>query len=115
MQCLRTVLQLESLFPNVKIAASVLLTLGGLGIGSAFRTRDAAHWGRADCLEMVQNKKVEDAADRLRRDGVNTPIREALTPGETPRAEPDRGWQKEASSKVHKNHREKVVWPLLTA
>ena len=55
-QCLRRVLQLESLPANVKITASMLLTLGRLGIGSALRTRGAAHWGSwADCLEMIQN------------------------------------------------------------
>ena len=55
-RCLRRVLQLESLPANVKITASMPLTLGGLGIGSALRARDAAQWGSwADCLEMIQN------------------------------------------------------------
>ena len=70
---------------------------------------------------------MEDATDRLRRDGVNTPSWEALAFGWGPpvgRQERLRernptellhGWQKEVSSKVHKNHREKVVWPFQTA
>ena len=70
---------------------------------------------------------VEDAADRLRRDGVNTQVWEALASGLRPPVgrqerlrernptEPLHGWQKETSSKVHKNHSVKVVWPLLTA
>ena len=52
---------------------------------------------------------VEDAAVRLRRDGVNTP---------SWHLDCAHWWdvrRDSASSKVHKNHREKVVWPLLTA
>ena len=66
----------------------------------------------------------QDAADRLRRDGVNTSSWEALERPPVGRqerfrernpTEPVHGWQKEASSKVHKNLLEKVVWQILTA
>ena len=36
------------------------LTLGGLGLGNAQRTRDAAHWGSwADSLEMIGARHPE--------------------------------------------------------
>ena len=71
------------------------LTLGGLGVGGASRTCDAAHWGSwADCLERVTNRHphivhailrglasrtpgylsaVQDSGDRLRDIGVEVP------------------------------------------
>ena len=43
------------------------LTLGGLGVGGASRTCDAANWGSwADCLEMVKNRHPHIAHAILR-------------------------------------------------
>ena len=45
--------------------ASVLLSLGGLGLRSATHTREAAHWATwADCLFMVRNRHPV-VADRI--------------------------------------------------
>ena len=56
-QCLCKMLQVEPIQPSVVATASMPLTLGGLGVGSAFRTRDSAHWGSwADCLEMIAHR-----------------------------------------------------------
>ena len=43
--CLSKVPQTETLHPRNQEAATMPLTLGGLGLGNAQRTRDAAHWG----------------------------------------------------------------------
>ena len=43
-KCLSKVFQTETLHPHNHKAAIMPLTLGGLGLGSAQRTRDAAHW-----------------------------------------------------------------------
>ena len=42
-KCLSKVLQTEMLHPHHHVAATMPLTLGGLGLGNAQRTRDAAH------------------------------------------------------------------------
>ena len=99
------------------------LTLGGLGIGRG-------RW--AVFLEMIQNRHPD--VDTMsswppalrsvcRSGGRSSSV--AKGRGQHPKlgsigiwrdpTEPLHRWQKEASSKVHKNHREKVVWPLLTA
>ena len=104
--CLRRVLHINTMPPEVQVAASMLLTLGGLGIGNSERTRDAAHWGSwADCLEMIKIRHldvarrivqgmatrssrcfqaVEEAASRLRLIGVDTPNWEVLSAGLRP-------------------------------
>ena len=44
----------QTLCPSVLDIARMPLSLGGLGVGGALMTRDAAHWGSwADCLEMI--------------------------------------------------------------
>ena len=54
-RCLRRVLHIDTMPLEVQVAASMPLTLGGLGMGNSERTRDAAHWGSwADCLEMIK-------------------------------------------------------------
>ena len=70
---------------------------------------------------------VEEAASRLRLMGVDTPNWEVLSAGLRPEegrrvkhrerdpTQPRHGWQKVASAKVHKQHREEVVWPLLSS
>ena len=148
-RCLRRVLHINTMSPEVQVAASMPLSLGGLGIGNSERTRDAAHWGSwADCLEMIKIRHpdvarrivqgmatrssccfqaVEEAASRLRLMGVDTPNWEVLSSGLRPEegrrvkhrerdpTQPRHGWQKVASAKVHEQHREEVVWPLLSS
>ena len=43
-KCLGKVIQTETLHPRNHEAATMPLTLRGLGLGNAQRTRDAAHW-----------------------------------------------------------------------
>ena len=141
-RCLSRMLQIESLPEDVRAATSLPLTLGGLGVGSAMRIRDAAHWGSwADCLEMVQARHPQVADDIIRgivsrargclssvactvlqEVGVEVPSWEALAAGERPEdtsgeerepSEPKHGWQKFASTTVQEHHREVVVWPGL--
>ena len=104
-RCLRRVLHINPVPLEVQVAASMPLTLGGLG-GNSERTRDAAHWGSwADCLEMIKIRHpdvakrivqgmatrssrcfqaVEEAASRLRLMGVDTPNWEVLSAGLRP-------------------------------
>ena len=105
-QCVQRALQIGPVPLNAKIAASMLLTLGGMGLGSGSRIRDAAKWGSwADCLEMIQNRHpdvarivvqglasrasecletVENAVERLRRVGVDIPSWQVLSAGFRP-------------------------------
>ena len=54
-RCVRRVLHIDALPPDVRVAASMPMTLGGVGIGNSQRTRDATPWGSwADCLEMIK-------------------------------------------------------------
>ena len=57
-QCMCRLLQVEqTLCPSVLDTARMPLSLGGLGVGGALMTRDAAHWGSwADCLEMIAQR-----------------------------------------------------------
>ena len=110
--------------------ASVPLSLGGLGLRSATRTREAANWASwADCLFMVRNKHpvVADRILMLRMDdfectrsaavaahhlagveGFEVASWEALSHGlrPQPRDLEDRefqhGWQHEAASRVER-------------
>ena len=134
---------LEQIIPqHIWESASMLLTLGGLGVGGASRMCDAAHWGSwADCLEMVQNrhphidailgglatrtpgylKAVRESGDRLRGIGVQVPSWEALAAGfpedvdmEPEPSQPKHGWQKFSSVTIQNVHRETVAWPTLS-
>ena len=58
--------------PRSRELASVHLSLGGLGLRSATRTREAAYWASwADCLFMVRNRhpvvvdRILDALNRM--------------------------------------------------
>ena len=63
--CLRRVLHIGTMPPEVQVPAPMPLTLGGLGIGNSERMRDAAHWGSwADCLEMIKIR-LPDVARRI--------------------------------------------------
>ena len=58
-RCLRRVLHINTMPPEVQVAASMPLTLGGLGIGNA------AHWGSwVDCFEMIKIRHP-DVARRI--------------------------------------------------
>ena len=62
-KCLSKVLQTETLHPRNHEAATMPLTLGGLGLGNAQRTHDAAHWESwADSLEMIRARHPEVAS-----------------------------------------------------
>ena len=66
-RCLCEVIQIEGLDPPARAKASLPLTLGGLGLASAVRIRDAAHWGSwADCLEMTNTRHPDVARVILR-------------------------------------------------
>ena len=140
-RCLRRVLQLESLPANVKITASMPLTLETLGIGSALRTRDCRTLGQLgrlfgddpkltprcgpQCRPRVGHPRIAVFPGRGRsrsvaKGRVNTTNLGSIGIWIAPRRWDFRrdsesgtrqnllhGWQKETSSKVHKNHSEK--------
>ena len=57
MRCLGRIIRVDpsSIHPSVHEAATLPFSLGGLGIRSAFRSRESAHWASwADCLAMVK-------------------------------------------------------------
>ena len=55
--CLCEILQINKVGPKVVSSASLPVTLGGVGLGSALRIREAAFWASwADCLEMVTER-----------------------------------------------------------
>ena len=134
---LRRVLHIDTMPSEVQVAASMPLTLGGLGIGNSERTRDAAHGGSwADSLEMIKIRHpdvarrvvqematkssrcfqaVEEAASRLRVMGVDTPNREALSAGLRP--EEGRRVKHRERDPTEPRHGwlEEVVWPLLSS
>ena len=66
-KCLSKVLQTDTLHPHHHVAATMPLTLGGLGLGNAQRARDATHWGSwADSLEMIRARHPEVASRVVR-------------------------------------------------
>ena len=80
-------------------AATLPLVLGGLGLRSALRTREAGFWAIwADCLPMVHARHPGIAARIVRElDGQpNDPIRDKS------------GWQHEAASRIEQEHRESL-------
>ena len=143
LRCLSSMLQMVGLPPHTHEAASMSLTMGGLGVGRCSRIQHAAHWGSwADCLEMVKHRHpqvaediirgmnmahghmavVEESGARLREVGLDTPDWKALAGGLRPGTEErerepcqvSHGWQKVASESVHEHHRVNVVWPQLS-
>ena len=55
--CLCDILQIDGARSNVVSSASLPPSLGGVGLASACRIREAANWASwADCLEMVRNR-----------------------------------------------------------
>ena len=66
-QCLRRVISTTDEADRTKWGATLPFSLGGLGLGSAVRTREAAHWASwADSLEMIRNRHPSVAASILR-------------------------------------------------
>ena len=55
--CLCEILQINMVGPKVVSSASLPVTLGGVGLGSAVRIREASFWASwADCLKMVTER-----------------------------------------------------------
>ena len=55
--CLRAILGAPQALETAKITASFPLSLGGLGLTSAVRSRVAAYWSSwADCLKMIKDR-----------------------------------------------------------
>ena len=131
---LQTILEAQQL-------ASLPLTLGGLGLASAERTRHAAHWASwADCLAMVQQRHPtvsEEMVVGLDRDAAPClasvrhcrevlaeanfhPPSEGLGGGGGSRAEevepnqPKFGWQQHASQSLETKFLNERVWPRMT-
>ena len=126
-----------------KDAASLPLSMGGLGLRSAVRTSSSAHWASwADSLSMVREHHpgvADMIVDALESDPQLPPVVEAaravqvgnfepqswasLSHGaRPPPREPDefepgcsrRGWQHEAASRTEVVHRDTWIMPRLT-
>ena len=69
--CLRNILGVTlDTNPSVRDIATMLLSLGGMGLRNAVRTSPAAFWASwADCLSMVRERHPEIATTILRRMG----------------------------------------------
>ena len=108
--------------------ASVLLSMGGLGLRSTTRTREAAYWASwADCLFMVRNihpvvvDRILDVLNRM-DESESTRSAAALSHGLRPRPhdpedrEPggfQHGWQHEAASRVECHFRDRNLMPRM--
>ena len=58
-QCLCAIMHVngDMVSASAKETASLPLSMGGLGLRSAFRSRQAAHWASwCDCLEMIRDR-----------------------------------------------------------
>ena len=58
-QCLCAILHVDphAVSPTARDMATLPLSMGGLGLRSAFRLRQAAHWASwGDCLEMIRDR-----------------------------------------------------------
>ena len=77
MRCLGRILHVDpsALHPSVNQAATLPFSLGGLGIRSAFRIREATHWASwGDCLAMVKARHPIVAARIIGEMGRFTPL-----------------------------------------
>ena len=77
MQCLGRIMHVDpsAIHPSVHQAATLPFSLGGLGIRSAFRSRESAHWASwADCLAMVKARHPIIAARIVGELGGFTPV-----------------------------------------
>ena len=60
--CLDTILGSPSVPGMAKVLASLSFSVGGLGLSSAHRNRESAHWASwADCLRMVHDRHPDVA------------------------------------------------------
>ena len=111
--CLCDILQIDGARSTVVSSASLPLSLGGVGLGSACRIREAANWASwADCLEMVKNRHpsiatamiegitqrpegcmgtVARTTEALEKVGMEIPTWSELSEG----ARPDHTWPRE--------------------
>ena len=141
-QCLQTVLDVREAPAEAQQLASLPLTLGGLGVASAERTRHAAHWASwANCLAMVQQRHpsvAEEMIVGLDRDlapclAAVRHCREVLAEanfhppgwrglgsggsrpcGRSGPNQPKFGWQQCASRSLETKHLNERVWPGMT-
>ena len=77
MQCLGRIMHVDpsAIHPSVHRAATLPFSQGGLGIRSAFRSRESAHWASwADCLAMVKARHPVVAARIVEELGGFTPV-----------------------------------------
>ena len=123
----------DSVPPSAAAAASLPLSLEGLGLRSASRLRGAAHWASwADSLKRVFNRHPDVArrivrglegihAASLSREGFHPPPWEDLMLEEPEPSrnnaepgQPRKGWQKRAIKQVDVRHLRHSVRPQLT-
>ena len=131
--CLRQILGT----PNAPVGAHTLATLalsaGGLGLGSAVRVRHAAHWASwADSFRMVRTShpgvaelminglQANAPLTCLQSAGLEMPPWQELADNLPPRHEepeptqPHFGWQQRASRKLEEKFLREEVWPGLS-
>ena len=114
-QCLCAIMHVngDMVSASAKETATFPLSMGGLGLRSAFRLRQAAHWSSwGDCLEMIRDRcfqgwgmlmdrltstqqeqphsiaAARESARRLERDGFDVPTWEDLAAGLRPELPP---------------------------
>ena len=134
----------SALHPSVNQAATLPFSLGGMGIRSAFRTREAVHWASwADCLAMVRARHpivaariiwemgrftpvacledVQACALALGAVGIELPSWSELANGARPlpsrghaEDQPRHGWQREVSKKVEQHFKDSRLLPTMT-
>ena len=139
--CLDTILGSPSAPGMAKVLASLSFSVGGLGLSSAHRNRESAHWASwAVCLRMVHDRHPDvaetmiaqlevgtvtcfEGVQRCRRlvedAGLEVPSWRELA--ETPAArvedpepgKPKYGWQQKATTVVEQSFVHTQVWPLL--
>ena len=141
--CLCEILQINTVDPKVVSSASLPVTLGGVGLGSAVRIREASFWASwADCLEMVTERhpsiatamiegitqksqgcmgSVARSGEALQKVGMEMPSWMELSEGVRPNnqgpqeRDPTEAWVAEGSvAAVHEHFRETTLWPCLS-
>ena len=129
---------------SIHLSVTLPLSLGGLGIRSAFRSRESAHWASwADCLAMVKARHpivaarivgelggftpvaclgdVQVCALALGVVGIELPSWSSLADGARPvlargdvQDQPRSGWQREVSLKAEQHFRDTRLLPTMT-
>ena len=122
----------SSIHPSVHEAATLPFSLGGLGIRSAFRSRESDHWASwADCSAMVKARhpivaarnrwrigQVHTSCMPWRRAGLCSGVgrgwhRTSIARGDV-QDQPRCGWQREVSLKVEQHFRDTWLLPTIT-